>query len=281
MTYIKQTNRNRHPGYLNYIEISITEHCNLNCAHCSNFSPLAEEHFADLIIFENSIEKLSLISKGMIDEIRLIGGEPLLNSKILEYFEIIKKHLPITKLSFFTNGILFPTQEEAFMRYLKINKVKVFISDYYGGVLRKQIEEVSLKFGLKEQIRFIRSGEELKMFNNPSIDTRGIEDSAKNYEACGLGRSCLHMRDNFIYLCPLLAHIDHFNKYFDEELTLTKQDFIDINKLETLAELIEFLNETKDDAFCKNCNLEKRDSKLFKMVHTKYNIYEWYHREVK
>lgn len=278
-TYAKVQERNRHESYLSYIEISIVEHCNLNCARCSNFSPLAEEHFADLTIFENSIKKLSKISNKRVDEVRLIGGEPLLNPNLIKYFEILKQYLPRTHLSIFTNGILLPKQTNLFFEYLKDNKIEVFISDYYGGQLKQDIIALGNKFNILSQIVFITSQKNNKMFNNLSIDIRGSEDSVNNYESCSLGRTCLHMKDNIIYICPILAHIEHFNKYFNESLTLTSQDFIDINNLSSLKELINFLNERKDNAFCKNCNLKSRDSKLFKMKHTEYNIYEWYYKQ--
>ena len=63
------------------------------------------------------------------------------------------------------------------------------------------------------------------------------------------------------------------------DLKLKKQDYIDINNLSSIKELIDFLNEVKDDAFCKNCNLKERHSQLYDMEHTKYDIYEWFYKE--
>ena len=274
--YGRSYERNRHPSYLSYLEISITEHCNLNCARCSNFSPLAKDHFADLDIFKQSIIKLAQISAQRIDEIRLIGGEPLLNPDIIEYFEIIRLHLPKTRLSLFTNGILLPEQSHEFYNYIETNNVRIFISDYFDGKLKEDILIICNLFNLNDHIRFIDTAGELKEFNNIDIDIVNTHDSIINYNKCSLGRTCLHMRDDRIYICPIVAHIDHFNKHFNEDLKLSTQDFIDIADLESLEELIDFVNEPKDDAFCKNCDLDSRNSKSFKMKHTDYDIYEWY-----
>jgi len=250
--HTKVFERNRHQKYLSYIEISIADHCNLNCARCSNFSPLAQEHFADIDIFDTNIKKLTEISNKRIDEIRLIGGEPLLNPKILDYFDIIKKHLPHTDMSFTTNGILLSKQSDLFFQYISDNKVKIFISDY---------------------------SDDGKKFNNMSINKDGTYDSELNYEECSFSRTCLHMRDDIIYICPMVAHLEHFKKYFNEELKLTEQDYIKVNELDSLEQLMNFINEPKTNSFCKHCNLKNRENLLFDVEHTSYGIYEWYYKE--
>ena len=34
--------------YLSQVEFHLVDHCNLNCAHCDHFTPLAKEYFADI-----------------------------------------------------------------------------------------------------------------------------------------------------------------------------------------------------------------------------------------
>lgn len=277
--YGSAQNRNRHPSYLSYIEVSITEHCNLNCAGCSNFSPLAKEHFADLERFEKSIKKISELADRKVDEVRLIGGEPLLNKNILEYFYIIDKYLPNAFLSIFTNGITFPSQSETFFKYIKDNNVFIYMSNYFGESFKTKINDISIKYDIEKNIYFVSTNNKEKEFNNISIDIEGNLDGEKNYEECFLGRRCLHMRDDKIFICPVVAHIDHFNKFFKKDLSLTKQDYINIDELDSLKELIEFLNEKKDNSFCKYCDLNARNSESFPMRHTEYNIYEWYKKK--
>ena len=64
---------------MNYIEHHIVDHCNLNCAGCSHFSPLARPWIEDFETFKLDFKQLYNITKGDIHTIRLMGGEPLLH----------------------------------------------------------------------------------------------------------------------------------------------------------------------------------------------------------
>ena len=42
----------KNASMLNYVEVQIADHCNLNCKYCSHFSPIADTHFYDLKQYE-------------------------------------------------------------------------------------------------------------------------------------------------------------------------------------------------------------------------------------
>ena len=58
IVYIKLKKRkllkNNHSPFL---QIHLTEHCNLNCKSCAHFSPIAKEHFVDINILEETYKK--------------------------------------------------------------------------------------------------------------------------------------------------------------------------------------------------------------------------------
>lgn len=54
--------------------VHLCEHCNLNCAGCSNFSPLAKEEYTDINIYKSDMERLAYLSKGEAYRIQLSGG---------------------------------------------------------------------------------------------------------------------------------------------------------------------------------------------------------------
>ena len=43
------------------IDIHITDHCNLNCVSCTHFSPLAEEFYLDIDIFDRDLKNEEVI----------------------------------------------------------------------------------------------------------------------------------------------------------------------------------------------------------------------------
>ena len=42
-----------------HFDVDIARHCNLNCAGCAHFSPLAKEEFYDLDVYRRDVERLS------------------------------------------------------------------------------------------------------------------------------------------------------------------------------------------------------------------------------
>jgi hypothetical protein len=78
------------------------DHCNLNCKGCTAFSPVAEEKFMDVNMFERDCERLAELTGGKIELIDLLGGEPLLHPKINEPPQ--SKLCGIFKAGLFRNG---------------------------------------------------------------------------------------------------------------------------------------------------------------------------------
>jgi MoaA/NifB/PqqE/SkfB family radical SAM enzyme len=76
--------------------IRLTEHCNLNCAGCSAFSPLADEKFYDVEVFRNDCERLASLTGGKINQIIFAGGEPLLHPRITDFFDIARVYFSKT-----------------------------------------------------------------------------------------------------------------------------------------------------------------------------------------
>src|SRR4030042_6742365 len=79
--------------YLPYLEIHLTDHCNLNCRGCGHFSPIAEKRLADPIEHARDMLQLrKLFSK--IHKIRLMGGEPLLHPWIESFVSSTRSCFP-------------------------------------------------------------------------------------------------------------------------------------------------------------------------------------------
>ena len=91
--------------YLRF-EVSLAEHCNLNCKYCSHFSPIAEPEFLDLSQHEKDMERLSYLLDGKSDKIYLIGGEPLLYKEIVKCMRITRAYFPKSRIIILSNGLL-------------------------------------------------------------------------------------------------------------------------------------------------------------------------------
>jgi cyclic pyranopterin phosphate synthase len=90
---------------INYLRISVTDHCNLNCIYCSVGS-LPHLSHDDILRYEE-IEKVVRIAAGMgINKVRLTGGEPLLRPDLSKLVSMIARIDGIDDISLTSNGIL-------------------------------------------------------------------------------------------------------------------------------------------------------------------------------
>jgi MoaA/NifB/PqqE/SkfB family radical SAM enzyme len=84
--YLLSTKRTRKLKHLKF-GVGLAEHCNLNCAGCGNYSPLAKEKFYDIDVFRNDCRRISELTGRKIDSIGFAGGEPLLHPQITDFFD--------------------------------------------------------------------------------------------------------------------------------------------------------------------------------------------------
>ena len=90
---------------INYLRISVTDHCNLNCTYCSAGSvPYLPRH--EILTYEE-IQRLVQIAASMgINKVRLTGGEPLLRPDLSTLVRIISRIEGIDDISLTSNGLL-------------------------------------------------------------------------------------------------------------------------------------------------------------------------------
>ncbi|MDP6126786.1 MAG: GTP 3',8-cyclase MoaA [Dehalococcoidales bacterium] len=90
---------------VNYLRISVTDHCNLNCMYCSVGSvPLLDR---DKILSYEEIERVVRTAAGMgITKVRLTGGEPLLRPDLSKLVAMLAVIEGIDDISLTSNGIL-------------------------------------------------------------------------------------------------------------------------------------------------------------------------------
>ncbi|NLE07666.1 MAG: GTP 3',8-cyclase MoaA [Dehalococcoidales bacterium] len=96
---------------INYLRISVTDHCNLNCMYCSAGSMLPLKH-EDILSYEE-IEKLVRAAAAMgINKVRLTGGEPLMRPHFPRLISMLSKIEGIDDIAVTTNGIILARMAE-------------------------------------------------------------------------------------------------------------------------------------------------------------------------
>ena len=93
---------------INYLRVSLTKRCNLNCSYCGAKSEKSKELSVDEIV--KAVEAFVFYG---ITKVRLTGGEPLLRNDVCLIAEKIKKIEGIKKLALTTNGVLLSSYAQS------------------------------------------------------------------------------------------------------------------------------------------------------------------------
>jgi hypothetical protein len=253
------------------IDIHLTEHCNLNCAHCTHFSPLAEKEFLDIKLFENDLERFSHLTNKKLGQIYLLGGEPLLHPQVAEFMNLTRKYFnTVTRIVLYTNGILLHKQPEEFWESAKNNGVNIYISPYPIKIATEKIRELSVKYSVGIIYDCFLGGPPKNMCKI-KMDINGKGDIGEKFLECCSKNTCLTLKKGKLYTCCIAAHSQHFYRKFGY-LKECENDSIDIYKAKNERKLSEFVS--KPIPFCKFCNMAETEYGL-EWKQSKKEISEW------
>jgi sulfatase maturation enzyme AslB (radical SAM superfamily) len=251
--------------------VHLAEHCNLNCAYCDHFSPLAEKEFLDIKLFENDLERFSHLTNKKLGQIHLMGGEPLLHPQVAEFMDLTRKYFDtVTRIVLITNGILLHKQPKEFWESAKNNGVIITISPYPIKIATEKIRELSVKYSVGIIYDRFLGGLPKSMCNH-KMDINGKGDIGENFLRCSSKNNCLALKKGKLYPCSRVPHSEHFYRKFGY-LKKCENDSIDIYKAKNERELSEFVS--KPIPFCKFCNVAEAEYGL-EWKQSKKEISEW------
>lgn len=252
-------------------EIALAEHCNLNCAGCDHFSPLAEQAFADFEETERDFDRLSSLFHGHAKEIRLLGGEPLLHPELIKFIKMARVKFPDADIVIITNGIRLLNQQDEFWIACKDNNIIISPTKYPIPIDFEAIEKHAAKYGVRYQY-YGDSAKFVKELYLPKLDIEGMQNGIKNFLLCTRANRCVYLQHGRMYTCSLAPTAQHFNKYFGKNLKENTYDSIDIYKANSSQEVMEFL--AKPIPFCRYCMVEETRYGL-RWCQSKRVIQEW------
>jgi MoaA/NifB/PqqE/SkfB family radical SAM enzyme len=236
--------------YLAYFELNIVDHCNITCKSCSHFSPLAEAHVSPLDSVQNDLRRMSELTAQNVDEIHILGGEPLLHPELKEILISARQTFPKTIIAVITNGVLLLKQDEKFWNVCKENLITIEVTKYpikldYPKIL-KEVEDRGITFKFHSY-----TGKAPKMLYKLPLDREGRQDADKSFYNCTLANRWIALMDGKIYTCQTAPNVFHFNKRFGVSMDLQDGDYLDIYKAKNIEEILSFLCIPKP--FCKYC----------------------------
>ena len=91
---------------INYLRISVTDRCNLQCCYCMPQEGIKLLKHSDILSFEEIVEVTKTAVEMGITKVRLTGGEPLVRHGILNLVQAIGMIKGIEDFAMTTNAIL-------------------------------------------------------------------------------------------------------------------------------------------------------------------------------
>lgn len=205
---------------LPYLEYQVQDNCNLNCKSCGHFSNIIKENMrASLQEFTECFQKLSKVFFN-IETIRLMGGEPFLNSELGDFVKIARKFFPYANIRIVTNGLLILNTKDDLWEIIRSNGVVLDIS--YYPVLEAKLSEI-FDYLNSLNIRYILSPKVEKFFVN--LSWYGSENSDRAFKEYCLSNMCHFLRNGRIYACPRIPLVYENREFL--QIDISKEELFD------------------------------------------------------
>ena len=238
------------------LDVQVCDHCNLRCAGCLHFAPLAEERFLDVDEYERDLQRLASVNgiEGYFETIVLMGGEPLLHPCVGEIVRITRTHMPQQNVVLCTNGLLLKRMVDDFWRALAECNVALLISpyplrvDYEGLVAFARAKGV--RAALAEDITGTVDGKEA--FLRLAIDPEGECDQAQSFVSCPFGGRYLQLTRGAIWPCQVAAHHDSFARHFGFDMHNSPNDSLPLASISSTDDIETF--RRRSHPMCRYCN---------------------------
>ena len=102
----------RYERKIDYLRISITDHCNLKCYYCTPFSGRSHLERAEILTYEEMLKVARAAAAVGITKIRITGGEPLVRKGVVDFCRMLTGIDGLKSLALTTNGIYLAEMAE-------------------------------------------------------------------------------------------------------------------------------------------------------------------------
>ncbi len=101
---------------IDYLRISITDHCNLKCYYCTPFSGRSHLQRSEILTYEEMFTVARAAAAIGITKIRVTGGEPLVRNGVVAFCRMLSEIDDLKSLALTTNGIYLVDMADSLFR---------------------------------------------------------------------------------------------------------------------------------------------------------------------
>ena len=252
-----------------HVEFHLCDHCNLNCKSCGHFCSIAPEYFLPLDEFCRDARALAANFR-QIEEVYLLGGEPLLHPDLPAFIYAARELLPARRLVVLSNGVLAGKMGDKFWEALRATDATLLITAYPLKLARDRIEARANAHGAR-----VEWTETIDRFFLAPLVESGDRDPYESYCACQGYSACPIVRGGALYRCGAAAYADYLRATFGlKGFQLEPEDRLALDTAPTRAQSWRLLNRLLAPApFCRFCDFSRFH--YFDWGRTKRRLSEW------
>lgn len=272
---IQTSAKNMRRNLIEHLDYHLTDHCNLNCIGCSTFAPIADKHYADLDSFEKDMKKLYTLVGDAVQQIHLLGGEPLLHPHVEQFAKICRSIFTKARIDITTNGLLIFDMPDSFWRVLNDNNIAIKYTQY------------PIKFDYAKMVEYIKEKgvyvfsaggkSAIKYFRRIPLNLKGTFNIYNSFIQCPY-TDCVQMRDGKLYHCPASAFSDVLNCRLNldngvkRKFTVSNKDYLVLDDVNSSEDIFSFLSAAIP--FCQYCDVDNVDEHIL-WKRSSCDIKEW------
>lgn len=242
---------------LESLTMHLVDECNLRCWGCDHFAPIAEGGYVSIESFSSDLNRIAELTHQDVERVCFMGGEPLLHHDLPELFSIARSALPKTELFIMTNGILLSKQLDKFWEACHRFNIKIIQTKYPIKLDYEKINKMAEQYEVCYSF-YDNSGKEHNLSYHIPLNLEVDKDvsALDNWLSCFHANRFRMLKKGKIYPCTIAPNIEHFNKYFNQNIPLSDNDGIDIYSVNKLEDILSFL--ATPIPCCINCNVKGR-----------------------
>lgn len=232
------------------VEFAAADHCNLRCAGCSHMSPFLEARLPEEQELLRDMSRLATVL--LADEIRIVGGEPLLNPRIVDILKAAKQSAVAKRVILATNGLRLHMMPNEFWGNVDELRLNLYPdarpTEQLVTRARERAAASGITLDLSEYSTF-----RVTMVTEPhpaDATTRMIFRTCKNAHLY----HCHLVRAGWLYKCACPAYLGEFRANLGGNGYQAEQDGFNIHAATGLREqLWSFLTSDVPLEACRHC----------------------------
>lgn len=232
------------------VSLVTANHCNLRCADCCALSSYQSPSYPSVSKVAADLTRLSTVLHAT--ELRLIGGEPLLNPKLGELTRLARQSGIADRVTIFTNGMLLDRMDELTWRNLDQISVSIYPKTPPPAAALARAEARAREDGIS-----------MRLYRRPSFETRVVNiphpldlTTALIYRTCRAAHHdyCARLHDGRLYMCFVPPALPEYLRRLGRDDYLPERDGVQVHEASDLfGDVKDYLLSPKPLDACRYC----------------------------